>query len=240
MLPLRILIADDEPEARELLLYFLKKETTAEIKETADGKSALQMIRSFNPQILFLDIRMPELSGMEVMHQKPASLLPAVIITTAFDEYALPAFDYEVIDYLLKPFEEQRFKKALKRAMEYVEFVHARKPRPYLKHLPVKTGSKTELIPVDDILFFQAEGAYVEVVTAYKTFLVADPLYELQSSLDPGKFERVHRSVIVQVHAVKSIRSLLNGDHLLLLTNGQEIRSSRTYREVIKGMQLKQ
>lgn len=236
---LKILIADDENEARALLLHYLKDQCNIEMREVSDGRSTLAAIQEFKPDILFLDIRMPELSGMEVMQQKRDGLLPAVIFTTAYDEYALPAFDYEVLDYLLKPFEKERFDKALKRAVDYVSFVNNSKSRNYASQLPVKTGSRTERLPLADILYFNAEGSYVQVVTANKTFLITDPLYELQSILDPSKFARVHRSVIVQMNAVKSILSLQNGDHILILNNGKEIKSSRTFRETIKKLSNK-
>ena len=118
--------------------------------------------------------------------------------------------------------------------MDYVDFVHSKKTTQYISQLPVKTGGRTELIDVDDILYFQAEGAYVQVFASYKTWLITEPIYELETLLDPQKFARVHRSVIVQVNAVRSIQSLLNGDHILLLKNGKEIRASRTYKEKIK------
>jgi two-component system, LytTR family, response regulator len=231
---LKILIADDEQEARELLLHYLRDVKNSSLKECADGQTALQLLNEFQPDILFLDIKMPSLSGIEVMQQKKVSSLPAVIFTTAYDEYALPAFDYEVLDYLLKPFEKERFDKALKRAMDYVEFVHSKKAPDYLSQLPVKTGSRTELVSVDDILYFQAEGSYVQVFTHSKTWLITQPIYELQTLLDPKKFARVHRSVIVHLSAVKSIESLFNGDHILLLTDGRKIRASRTYKDKIK------
>ena len=231
---LKILIADDEKEARELLLHYLREVKNILVKECADGQTALQLIEEFQPHILFLDIKMPSLDGMEVMQQKTSSDLPAVIFTTAYDKYALPAFDYEVLDYLLKPFEKQRFERALKRAMDYVDFVHSKKTTQYISQLPVKTGGRTELIDVDDIFYFQAEGAYVQVFASNKTWLITEPVYELETLLDPQTFARVHRSVIVQVNAVRSIQSLLNGDHILLLKNGKEIRASRTYKEKIK------
>jgi two-component system LytT family response regulator len=232
---LKILLADDEKEARELLLHYLHNwENITSIQQCADGKSTLHALQSFQPDILFLDIKMPELSGIEVLQKKEQSFLPAVIFTTAYDEYALPAFDFEAVDYLLKPFEKERFDKAMTRALDYVEFVKKKKASGYLVQLSVKTGSRTDLVAVDDIQYFQAEGAYVQVVTNAKTYLVTEPIYELESALDPEMFSRVHRSVIVNTKYIKSIQSLLNGDHILILQNGKEIRASRTYREKIK------
>lgn len=233
---MRILIADDEREARELLLYYLDDlKNEAILAECADGKSTLEALQSFKPDILFLDIKMPELSGMEVLQRKESAALPAVILTTAYDEYALPAFDLEAVDYLLKPFEKERFERALKRAMDYVEFTKKKKAETYLTQLAGKFGSRTDLIPVNEVLYFQAEGSYVQIVTPSKTYLLTQPIYELESSLDPSQFTRVHRSVIVNISCIKSIQSLLNGDHELVLANGKKIRASRTYKEKIKG-----
>jgi two-component system LytT family response regulator len=238
MQPLKILIADDETEARALLLHYLNAEKNFEIKECADGRSTLLALNNFQPDILFLDIKMPELTGMEVVQQKQISLLPAVVFTTAYDEYALPAFDYEVLDYLLKPFEKERFDRAFNRARDYVAFVKNKPARNYLLQIPVKTGSRTELVNPDEVIYFQAEGSYVQVVTTSKTYLITEPVYELESLLDPLKFARVHRSVIVRIDAVRNIQSLLNGDHILLLKNGKEIRASRTYRQKIREIGL--
>jgi len=233
---LKILIADDEKEARELLLYYLQDWDNLEIKECADGKCTLRELHEFGPDILFLDIKMPELTGIEVIQQRENSISPAIILTTAYDEYALPAFDYEVLDYLLKPFAHERFIKAMKRAIDYTTFIKNKENDKWLAQIPVRSGSKTELIDVNDVLLFQAEGAYVQITTADKTWLITTPIYELESSLDPSRFSRVHRSAIVQMNAIKSIQSLMNGDYILLLKNGKEIRASRTYRQKIKKL----
>jgi two-component system LytT family response regulator len=232
----KILIADDEKEARELLRHFLHADSNLQIKECADGDTTLKILQEFQPDILFLDIKMPEISGLEVLQKKKQTALPAVIFTTAYDEYALPAFDYEAIDYLLKPFEKERFNKALNRAMEYVELVKNKKEGEYAIHIPVKSGSRTYLVPVGEIQYFHAVGAYVQVVTENKTHLIAESMYELETELNPSKFARVHRSVIVNINFIKSIQSLLNGDHLMQLINGKEIRASRTYRDKIKSL----
>jgi two-component system, LytTR family, response regulator len=177
---------------------------------------------------------MPELTGIEVLQKRQQALLPAIIFTTAFDNYALPAFDCEAIDYLLKPFERERFDKAFKRAMDYVAFIKNKTKKNFLLHISVKTGSRTDLIPVDDIQYFQPEGAYVQAMTENKTYLIPDSMYDLEAALDPSQFSRVHRSVIVNIKSIKSIRSLLNGDHMLILNNGKEIRASRTYKEKLQ------
>ena len=236
MQPLKVLIADDEKEARELLLHYLKGWPNLEIKECADGRNTVDSFENFNPDILFLDIKMPELTGIEVLQKKPVHAVPAIVFTTAYDEYALPAFDHEAIDYLLKPFEKERFDKAMQRAMDYTQFKRNKKSQSYITQVAVKTGLKTELVNADDIFCFQAEGAYVQMIAENRSYLITEPIYELESTLDPSKFARVHRSVIVQINAIKSIQSLLNGDHILILKNGNEVRASRTYKEKIKEL----
>jgi two-component system, LytTR family, response regulator len=235
MNPLKLLIADDEKEARELLIHYLHEGGyNALMEEVSDGKSALEKISSFHPDIVFLDIKMPEMDGISVMEKKPGNPLPVVIFTTAYDEYALTAFDFEAIDYLLKPFEKLRFEKAMKRALSYIDFIKKVPASGYIKTIAVKKGNRTELIPVETISYFQAENDYVRVVTEKHNYLVPDPVYELETILDPGDFARVHRSVIVNIKFVRQIVSLLNGDHRLILHNGRELRASRTYRENIR------
>lgn len=235
---LKILIADDEREARELLLHYLGgAEIAAEVLECADGKAASEALQKFSPDILFLDIKLPELSGIEVLQGKEASSLPAVVFVTAYDDYALRAFDAEAVDYLLKPFEKERFEKAWKRAVEHVEFVRSKKAKVYSSTLAVKTGSRTDLISVEDVWYFHAEGPYVRVVTELRNYLIPEAIYELEEMLNPQRFLRIHRSVIVNTACITSIHSLLNGDHLLTLKNGKKLRASRTYRDAIKRLQ---
>jgi two-component system LytT family response regulator len=233
-----ILIADDEQEARELILYYLSCSALSyTITEATDGRSALQLLDSVKPDILFLDIKMPEMSGIEVLEHRNDSPLPAIIFTTAFDEYALPAFEFEATDYLLKPFEKQRFDKALEKAVgyiKYIKFVNSGNKRTWLKQLPVKNGTKTELIPVDEIEFFQSDGAYIQVNTKEKSWLLNNPLYEMESKLDPAGFIRIHKSTIVNISSVKEINSIQNGDFIIKLKTGKELRGSRNYKTRVK------
>lgn len=235
---LKILIADDEKEARELLRHYLQQsECDAQIVECADGKTTYDALQQVDADIIFLDIKMPELSGIEVLQKRKAAALPAIIFTTAYDNYALPAFDFEAVDYLLKPFESTRFEKALSKAIRYVDFVKVNKRTQYSNTLGIKIGSRTDLIPLNDILYFQAEGTYVQVITSSKTYLIPDAIYELESTLNPSQFQRIHRSVIINIAYIKSIHSLLNGDHQVILKNGKELRASRTYKDTIKWLQ---
>jgi two-component system, LytTR family, response regulator len=234
MQQMKVLIADDEIEARQLIYFFLRElEVSCLIKETGDGLSTIQALAGYEPDILFLDIKMPGLSGIEVLQQKGKSNLPAIIFTTASDEYALSAFDFDAIDYLLKPFEQERFQKALSKAMNFVDFVQSGKK--YISTLPIKHGNRSVFLPVKDILYFSSDGNYVEVFMADKKYSLNQALYKLEVMLDPGDFIRVHRSALVNLHAVRNVTSLANGDSILFLSNGQKVKASRFYKAKYKA-----
>jgi two-component system, LytTR family, response regulator len=233
MKEMKILIADDEQSARELILYFLSQTSYSPIIfQAADGRSALELLTKEKPDILFLDVKMPELNGIEVLKQRDDAPLPAIIFTTAFDEFALPAFDYEATDYLLKPFGKERFDKALEKAARYVYFV--KNAGPWLEQLSIKKGNKTQLIAVNEVQYFRSQGAYVEVRSTDRISLINTPLYELEASLDPARFTRIHKSLIICWKYIKEIKSLVNGDFIVIMNNGEQLRGSRTYRSSVK------
>jgi two-component system LytT family response regulator len=235
MKEMKILIADDEQSARELLLYYLSQTSYSPIiLQAADGRTALELLTNEKPDILFLDVKMPELNGIEVLKQRETSPLPAIIFTTAFDEYALPAFDYEATDYLLKPFGKERFDKALEKGVRYIQFVKNAGAKPWLEQLSIKKGNKTQLIAVNEVQYFRSQGAYVEVNSTNMISLINTPLYELEASLDPASFARIHKSLIISLKNIKEIKSLLNGDFIVIMNNGEQLRGSRTYRSNLK------
>lgn len=230
---MKILIADDEQSARELILYYLSQTSySPKILQAADGRTALELLAKEKPDILFLDVKMPELDGIEVLKQRDAAPLPAIIFTTAFDEFALPAFDYEATDYLLKPFGKERFDKALEKAARYVHLV--KNAGPWLEQLSIKKGNKTQIIALNEVQYFRSQGAYVEVRSTDKISLINTPLYELEASLDPARFTRIHKSLIICWKYIKEIKSLVNGDFLVIMNNGEQHRGSRTYRSNVK------
>jgi two-component system LytT family response regulator len=237
MKELKILIADDEQSARELIIFYLNQTAhLTRITQADDGRTTLELLVKEKPDILFLDIKMPELNGIEVLQQRESAPLPAIIFTTAFEEYALPAFDYEATDYLLKPFGKERFDKAMHKAAQYVHFIKKTETKAWLEHLPIKRGTKVQLIDVNDINYFRSQGAYVEVHmhSAGSIQLINTPMYELEASLDPVRFARIHKSVIISIAGVKTIQSLPNGDFMITMKDAKEIRGSRTYRGRIK------
>jgi len=233
MKEMKILVADDEQSARELILHYLSQSSYSPIIfQAADGRSALELLEKEKPDILFLDVKMPELNGIEILKQRDAAPLPAIIFTTAFDEFALPAFDYEATDYLLKPFGKERFDKALEKAIRYVQFI--KNTGPWLEQLSIKKGNKTQLIAVNEVQYFRSQGAYVEVRSTDRISLINTPLYELEASLDPARFTRIHKSLIICWKYIKEIKSLVNGDFIVIMNNGEQLRGSRTYRSSVK------
>jgi two-component system, LytTR family, response regulator len=232
----KILIADDESQARKLICLYLDQSPIPKITiESSDGREVLSLIETEHPDILFLDIKMPGLTGIEVLQLREKKLLPAILFTTAMAEYALSAFDLDAIDYLLKPFDQERFLKALRKATDYVEYIRSNSDKEKLRSLSVKNGTKTIIIGFSEIEYFLADGPYIRVIAGRKQYLLSMPMYELQHSLPPSFFLRVHRSCIVNTGFVKEIRSLLNGDFTLLLQSGKELRASRTYREQLRA-----
>src|SRR4030095_12540946 len=199
----KILIVDDELSARELIIHYLEQSgIDYEVKQAADGRTAFDLLQDQEIDILFLDIKMPEMNGIELLQKRESSPLPAIIFTTAFDEYAIPAFDCEATDHLVKPFEKARFEKALDKAVRYVQFINDEEKKTWLNQLSVKVGSKMIVLMVDEIDYFQSEGSYVQVNSKGKTWLLHNPLYEIESRLNPEQFIRIHKSVIVNIESV--------------------------------------
>jgi two-component system, LytTR family, response regulator len=233
---IKIIIADDEPEARKLILYYLGQSgISCQTFEAVTGTQALALLKKENADILFLDVKMPELSGMDVLQLRDKKILPAIIFTTAHDEYALAAFDSDAIDYLLKPFDQNRFSKALKKAIDYIAYTELNIEKERFQTLSIKNGCRTMVIPFQDIEYFLSDGPYVRVVTMNKNYLIHKPLYQFERELPAHIFLRVHRSCILNISRISEVKSLLNGDYIILMMGGREIRASRTYRENLRS-----
>jgi len=232
---LKVLIADDEKQARALIAYFLKElQPTCEVTEMADGSGTLACLEKGEFDIVFLDIQMPFISGVEILKKMPAENLPAVIFTTAFDDYTLAAFDYNAIDYLLKPFNKTRFSKALLRAINYTELRKIKNEKNYLSSISIKRGTKTIILPVQDIEFFQTEDDYISVVTPDGKYLLTSTLAELENRLNPDVFIRVHKSTIINADFVKNIESHVSGDLTITTKTNKQVRASRNYRQKLR------
>jgi two-component system, LytTR family, response regulator len=233
------LIVDDEPHARRSIRRFLDSDATVEIiGECADGESALQMIRSKKPDLVFLDIRMPEMTGLDVIRSL-GSKMPVTVFVTAYDHYALSAFDANAIDYLLKPFGKERFQRALLRAREQIAgrsgmndvrrlLTGLEKEQPkYLDRLSVVHKGRILLINVDDIDWIKACGNYAVLYVGAQQYEIRETLTHLEERLDRRTFLRIHRSTMVNVHRIREIQPWFHGHHLVVLKTGVELRMSR-------------
>lgn len=248
---LRTLIVDDEAPARELILLLLQQYDFVElIGSCSDGNTAIELIQKEKPDLLLLDIQMPEVSGFDVLRAVSEADLPYVIFTTAYDHYAIEAFEHNAIDYLLKPFTEKRFTMALQRAKEAKENLDARDwnekmkallqerpkttPAKYPQKLSIKVGSRIRFVPVNEVIWISAENQYVRIHTAGQSFLLRESLSKLEESLAPADFYRVHRSSIVNVHAIRQIEPFFKGDYTIYLQGGVKIKLSRSRAEGLR------
>jgi two-component system, LytTR family, response regulator len=248
---IRTMIVDDEPPARRNLRALLKGVPDVElVKECGNGREAVCQIRALQPDLLFLDIQMPELDGFEVLENLAGHPLPFIIFVTAYDQYALKAFEVSALDYLLKPFDDTRFHRALSQARRQIEqqdaselgrkllaLMGAREvktdapPPRYLTRLMVKTAGRVIFIRADEIDWIEAYDNYVRLHVGGKGRLLRQTMNELEAALNPGQFARIHRSTIVNLDRVKELRSHFNGEHLVVLHDGTELKLSRSRKE---------
>jgi two-component system, LytTR family, response regulator len=244
MPPIRVLVVDDEAPARAALRRMLSEDREVEVIGCcADGNAALAAIRSSAPEVLFLDVRMPGLDGFDVL-QAAGTNPPRVVFVTAHAGHALEAFDAAAVDYVLKPFDDDRFVRALARAKAAVradrtaalaQRVSGQEPTPrapqYLERIAVPNGDGVRLVPVDEIEWIEAQDYYVEIHTGGRGYLLRRTLKQFEERLDPRRFARVHRGAIVNVAFVESLRPTDHGERDLLLRDGTRLKLSRVYRE---------
>jgi two-component system LytT family response regulator len=243
---IRTIIVDDVDLARERIKILLDDAELEIVAECANGREAIKAIQTLKPDLVFLDIQMPKISGFEVVETIGVEKMPAVIFVTAYDEFALRAFEINAVDYLLKPFDEARLKSAVARARREINrqsqaveveeklrrlLKEVRSEPRYLKRIPVKSASGTTLVLTEEIDWISSAGHYVELHTGDEKHLIREQLSRLEEKLDPEKFVRIHRSKIVNLDSIKSLHPLFNGDHLVILKNGQKLNLSRTYHE---------
>jgi two-component system, LytTR family, response regulator len=239
---IRAVIVDDEPPARRRVRALLAGEQDVEvIAECRDGSEALTVIAAAQPDLVFLDVQMPEVDGLAVARvgRKAGGELPLVVFTTAHSEFAVPAFDVDAVDYLLKPFDPDRFRAAVARARERLGQIRqaaslpgtaTSTPASYLERVAVRIGARIRLVPVEEIDYCEAEANYVRIHTGAQSYLVRETLAGIEAKLDPARFLRIHRSLIVQVARVESLEPLFHGDYLVRLRSGARLTSGRTYR----------
>lgn len=226
---------DDEPPARASVRVLLTRDPQIEIVgECSSGSEAISAIRNLHPDLIFLDVHMPECDGFDVLEMLGANQPPAIVFVTAYDQFALRAFDAGALDYLLKPFDNPRFELALDRAKQKVRFGNAPPPkRP--ERLAIKTGGQMLFIPTADIDWIEAADYYASLHIAGKTHLIRRALSELEGDLDPQTFCRVHRSAIVNLSRVTALETGPDGEHELKLRDGTTLRLSRRYRRQLQA-----
>jgi two-component system, LytTR family, response regulator len=235
---MRVLIIDDEPLARMVITEYLRSYPQVEVlQECNDGFEGVKAIAQYQPDLIFLDIQMPKINGFEMLELIDAP--PAVIFTTAFDEYAIRAFEEHAVDYLLKPFSKQRFDKAMTKWLDQYQTTEtAQHTKQFLESLPpaspknervvVKTGTKIKIIPVNDILYLEADDDYVKIHTSEGSFLKNKTMAYFEQMLDPGQFVRVHRSHMIRIQEITRIDPYEKENHIAILKSGQKVPVSKT------------
>lgn len=261
---LRVLVVDDEPLGRQRLLDLLQDEADVEVVGTAaDGAAAVEAIRSMRPDLVFLDVQMPRMSGIDVVQAIGPTEMPATIFVTAYDQYALDAFDSAAVDYLVKPFKDDRFEEAVRRARRRVrsesrEQLHEQlmallqggssavgAPSPfhdapvkqnekYLERIAVQMRGKMRVVPVSQIDYVTASGQYVELHVGAHRYIIRESLQHLEERLDPEVFIRVHRSAIVRLSLVENLLRSEGSDYQLQLKGGVRLPVGRSRREVLE------
>jgi two-component system LytT family response regulator len=242
------LVVDDEPLAREGIRSLASKDSCLTIiGDASNGKEAVEAIRKMRPDVIFLDIQMPEMNGFQVLTQLNSEKLPYVIFITAYDQYAVRAFEVHALDYLLKPVDEERFQRAVERAKS---LLHSRTdwhlqirsilddfkqstPR-YLEWLIIKENGRVFLLKTDEIDWIEASGNYATVHSAGKSYLIREAMTSLESELDPTLFCRIHRSTIVHIDRIVEMEPLLHGDCRVKLKDGTVLLISRRFRDRLK------
>lgn len=241
----RTLIVDDERLARQRIRRFLASEPDFEASgECASAPEALAWLRHNPADVLFLDIQMPEMSGFDLLAAVPASI-PVIIFVTAYDEYALRAFEVNAFDYLLKPFDRQRFQRCIQRARTQLSRVRTgelnqrllglladlRGRREEAARFAVKNGGRVFFVRTDEIDWIEAADNYVCLHAGPESHLIRETMNSVEAKLDPGKFARIHRSAIVNVNRIKELQPWFRGDYVVLLESGTKLTLSRTYRD---------
>ncbi len=248
---IRALIVDDEPLIRQALRSNLVSEPDVQVAgECGDGDAAIAAIRSLNPDVVFLDVQMPGTDGFGVVEGIGPAHMPLVVFVTAYDEYAVRAFEVHAVDYLLKPFDAERVQRAVAqvrlrlrekgtgdfaRRLENVLAIVERQTQ-WPERLPVRSGQKIELVAVNEIEWVEAESNYVLIHTRGRTHILRETLGSFEKRLNPAKFARIHRSYVVNVSRIKELRPLFHGEYEIVLADGARISSGRTYADVLQRL----
>ena len=242
---IRALVIDDEPLARAMIREMLADDPDVDIVgECSNGREAIEAVEALRPDLLFLDIQMPDLGGFEVLEAIPDDRAPYIVFVTAFDQFAVRAFEIHALDYLLKPFDRERFEAAWQRAKSVIGsdrferrdqrilalLESLKAEQRYLERLVVKVGGRVFFLDVNEIDCIQAEGNYVRVHSGPKSYLLRATISGLEAQLDPRVFLRIHRSAIVKLDRIKELQPWFHGEYHVILHTGQKLTLSRNYR----------
>ena len=245
----RVVIADDEPLARDRLRMLLGQESLIDIvAECQNGTEAIASIRELAPDLVFLDVQMPGATGFEVIEAVGPSRMPAVVFVTAYDRYALRAFDVRALDYLLKPFDRDRFQQALGRARQQLQqqtqgelerrllalVNDLKEPHGRVDRFVVKSGGRVYFVRAEEIDWIEAAGNYVKLHVGAETHLLRETMTSIEAQLDPDTFFRIHRCHIVNIERVQELQPWFNGEYVVCLRTGARLTLSRGYREKLQ------
>jgi two-component system LytT family response regulator len=248
---IRTLIVDDEPLAREGVRMLIEDDAEIEVVgECANGHQAISAFTERKPDLVFLDVQMPEMTGFEVLEAVSGERLPVVIFVTAYDKYALRAFEVHALDYLLKPFTRERFHAALERAKAQIRrrtdhelnrtlrslLEDMRQDKHYLERLVIKTDGRIFFLDVEEIDWIEAAENYVRLHAGRESHLVHGTMNKLASRLNPAQFLRIHRSTIVNLKKIKQLEPLFHGEYVVTLQDGTQLSSGRSYRQQLQSL----
>jgi len=222
---IRVVIVDDEPLARETAQLVLSCDPDVEVVGACTGVDAVALITSLRPDLVVLDIQMPKVDGFDVVARLGLAAMPEIVFVTAYDQYAIRAFEVHALDYVLKPYDDRRLLAALARAKQRIAV-----PHPYLQRVVVRGRERSVLVSSHEIDLFEAADDYVEIHVGTAVHIMRVRLSELELRLDPSRFVRVHRSTIVNLERVRELQPLVRGDALIVLHGGAPVRLSRSRR----------
>jgi len=251
MARLKLLIVDDEPLARERIREMLRADPQIEvIGDCSNGDDAIEAVKTFRPDILLLDIQMPGTDGFGVLEALDPQDIPCVIFITAYDQYAVKAFEVYALDYLLKPFDRERFTRAIERGKQHVlkernsslndrvlAVLNEIKNKPeYLERLVIRTNGHIFFIKTEEIDWLEAEGNYVRLHSGKESYLLRDAISSLENQLDPKRFLRIHRSAIVNINRIQELQPWFHGEYRVILQDGVQLTLSRSYRDKLNEL----
>lgn len=248
---MRIIIADDEPLARSKMRLMLNTEPGVQVlAECQNGAEAIQALKTYKPDLLFLDVRMPDLDGFEVLSHMTEAEMPIVIFTTAYDQHAVKAFEAHALDYLLKPFDQERLHQAVDRARKELLKTKDREAAQHIlrylsetgmqfaasRRLIVKSRGRVVFLSFDEIDWLEAAANYVRIYVGKQAYVLRKGIGEIAERLDPAQFIRIHRSAIVNVHKIKELQPVNSGEYIVVLKDGKELSCSRGYRSGLQQL----